>query len=312
MRLIDRVLMALEGIGMALESLRANKVRAFLTIAGVATGVFVVVAMGATVHGIRQSFQSDLDEFGATSFQVRRRGIGINTCDGTDETCPDRRNPGITLAEWGSIRGLPSVETATAWLSGQADFDYKDRHVKNVGYDAQSTDWIKTDMADISPGRSFSQSEHDAGAQVVVINDTLKNRLFGDSDPIGKAVSVAGKQFTVIGVFHTKAGFLKTMDGRGPDRPRAILPMMTAYRHLDVWRRGLMIMVKPRDGQPPSLVMDEVTEDIFLVWPQPDHPAGFAVRTPQFLVDSAVLIERRDHHVTGAGIAFGMIRFTRE
>jgi putative ABC transport system permease protein len=82
--------------------------------------------------------------------------------------CPDRRNPGITLAEWGGIRGLPSVETATAWLSGQADFDYKDRHVKNVGYDAQSTDWIKTDMADISPGRSFSQSEHDdAGAQVV-------------------------------------------------------------------------------------------------------------------------------------------------
>jgi hypothetical protein len=48
MRIIDRVLMALEGIGMALESLRANKVRAFLTIAGVATGVFVVVAMGAT------------------------------------------------------------------------------------------------------------------------------------------------------------------------------------------------------------------------------------------------------------------------
>ena len=252
--------MALEGIGMALESLRANKVRAFLTIAGVATGVFVVVAMGATVHGIRQSFQSDLDEFGATSFQVRRRGIGINACDGTDETCPDRRNPGITLAEWSSIRGLPSVETATAWLSGQADFDYKDRHVKNVGYDAQSTDWIKTDIADISPGRSFSQAEHDAGAQVVVINDTLKNRLFGDSDPIGKAVSVAGKQFTVIGVFHTKAGFLKTMDGRGPDRPRAILPMMTAYRHLNVWRRGLMIMVKPRDGQPPSVVMDEVTE----------------------------------------------------
>ena len=260
MRIIDRVLMALEGIGMALESLRANKVRAFLTIAGVATGVFVVVAMGATVHGIRQSFQSDLDEFGATSFQVRRRGIGINACDGTDETCPDRRNPGITLAEWSNIRDLPSVETATAWLSGQADFDYKDRHVKNVGYDAQSTDWIKTDAADISPGRSFSNAEHDAGAQVVIINDSLKSRLFGDSDPIGKAVAVSGKQFTVIGVFHTKAGFLKTMDGRGPDRPRAILPMMTAYRHLDVWRRGLMIMVKPREGDPPSVVMDDVTE----------------------------------------------------
>ncbi len=260
MRFFDRLLMALEGIGMALDAMRANKVRALLTIAGVAIGVFVVVAMGATVHGIRQSFQSDLDEFGATSFQVRRRGIGVNNCDGTDDTCPDRRNPAITLAEWGAIRGLPSIETATAWLSGQANFDYKDRHVTNVGYDAQSTDWIKTDVADISPGRSFSQAEHDAGAQVVLVNDTLKNRLFGDSDPIGKQISVGGKQFTVIGVFHTKAGFLKTMDGRGPDKPRAVLPMMTAYRHLDVWRRGLLIMAKPRPGVAQAEVMDQVTE----------------------------------------------------
>lgn len=260
MRITDRILLALEGIGMALDAIRANKVRAGLTIAGVAIGVFVVVAMGATVHGIKQSFQSDLDEFGATSFQVRRRGVGINTCDGSDESCPDRRNPAISLVEWRAIADLPDVETATAWLSGQSNFDYRDRHVTNVGYDAQSTDWIKTDVADISPGRSFSGSEHDAGAQVVLVNDTLKNRLFGDSDPIGKQIAIEGKQFTVIGVFHTKAGFLKTMDGRGPDKPRAILPMMTAYRHLDVWRRGLMMMVKPRANVAQAQVMDNVTE----------------------------------------------------
>ena len=260
MRFFDRILLALEGIGIALDAIRANKVRAGLTIAGVGVGVFVVVAMGATVHGIRQSFQSDLDEFGATSFQVRRRGIGFNACDGTDDTCPDRRNPAITLDEWAAIRDMPDVEAATAWLSGQTSFDYKDRHVTNVGYDAQSTDWLKTDVADLSPGRSFSRAEHDGAAQVVIINDTLKNRLFGDSDPIGKQIALEGKQFTVIGVFHTKAGFLKSMDGRGPDKPRAILPMMTAYRHLDVWRRGLLIMVKPRVGVEQAVVMDAVTE----------------------------------------------------
>lgn len=260
MRFFDRILLALEGIGIALDAIRANKARAGLTIAGVGVGVFVVVAMGATVHGIRQSFQSDLDEFGATSFQVRRRGIGFNACDGTDDTCPDRRNPAITLDEWAAIRDMPDVEAATAWLSGQTSFDYKDRHVTNVGYDAQSTDWLKTDVADLSPGRSFSRAEHDGAAQVVIINDTLKNRLFGDSDPIGKQIALEGKQFTVIGVFHTKAGFLKSMDGRGPDKPRAILPMMTAYRHLDVWRRGLLIMVKPRVGVEQAVVMDAVTE----------------------------------------------------
>ncbi len=259
MRLVDRVLMALEGIGMALDAMRANKVRAGLTIAGVAIGVFVVVAMGATVNGIRQSFQADLDEFGVTTFQVRRRGIGFNACDGTDDTCPERRNPAITLAEFSAIRRLPEIATATAVLGGQTRFEYHDRHLKDVGYDAQSPDWIKTDQADIAPGRSFSASEHDAGAQVVIINDSLKSRLFGDSDPIGKDIQIEGKQFSVIGVFHTKAGFLKTLDGRGPDRPRALLPMLTAYRHLDVWRPGLQLFVQPRPEVPVSDAQDAVT-----------------------------------------------------
>ena len=70
MRFIDRVTMAFEGVFIALDAMRANKVRAALTISGVAVGVFVVVAMGATVHGIQQSFRKDLDEFGATTFQV--------------------------------------------------------------------------------------------------------------------------------------------------------------------------------------------------------------------------------------------------
>ena len=59
MRLIDRIVMSLEGVVIALEAIRANKVRAALTIAGVAVGVFVVVAMAATVHGIRQSFTTE-------------------------------------------------------------------------------------------------------------------------------------------------------------------------------------------------------------------------------------------------------------
>ena len=259
MRLLDRIVMAFEGVGIAFEAIRSNKVRAALTIAGVAIGVFVVVAMAATVHGIRQSFQSDLDEFGATSFQVRRRGIGFNACDGTDENCPERRNPAITLGEWAGIRELSEIETATGWLFGRTEFNYRSRTVKNVGYDAQSPDWVRTDAADISPGRNFTNAEHDAAAHVVLINDTLSARLFGDSDPLGKQVTVERKQFTVIGVFHTKGGFLKSMDGRGPDNPRAIVPMMTAYRHLGVWRRGFQIMTKPRAGVPPAEAMDAVT-----------------------------------------------------
>jgi putative ABC transport system permease protein len=259
MRLLDRILMSLEGAAIALDSLRANKVRAALTISGVAVGVFVVVAMGATVHGIRMSFQKDMDEFGTATFQVRRRNPGFNACNPTDDDCPERRFPGITIAEWKAIQQLPEVDQAMAWLFGGGTVGYRDRLVKNVGYDAQSTEWIYTDQADIFPGRTFTETEHDAATQVTLVNKKLADELFGDSDPIGKEIDLDGTRFQVIGVFHTKAGFLKSLDGRGPDTPRMIIPMMTAWRRLDVWRRSMMLMVKPKADVPRDAAMDAVT-----------------------------------------------------
>ena len=259
MRAFDKIAFALEGVGIALEAIRANKVRAALTISGVAVGVFVVVAMGAAVHGIQQSFKQDLDEFGASTFSITRRNPGINTCDGTDENCPDRRNPSLNFDEFHAIEALPEIETAVASIGSNAIFTYKSKQVKNVGYDAYTPDWVKTDRADIFPGRSFTESEFLGASPVVIVNDTLKSQLFGESDPIGKQVAIDGKAFLVIGVFHTKAGFLKTLSGRGPDSPRAIVPLMTAWRHLLVWKGGMQASIQPRADVPQAVAMDAVT-----------------------------------------------------
>jgi putative ABC transport system permease protein len=259
MRFFDKVSLAFEGVYIAFDSIKANKVRAALTISGVAIGVFVVVAMAATVNGIQQSFQKDLDELGATSFFVQRRNPGINTCNGTDDSCPDRKNPPLSLEEYKALVALPEVEAVVGQISSAGNFNYRDKLVKNVGYDAYTTEWVKTDRADIFPGRSFTESEYNGAASVALVNDTLKTQLFGDSDPIGKQVTIDGQAFSVIGVFHTKGGFLKSLNGRGPDIPRAIVPMLTGWRHMNVSRRGLIASVQPRADVSQEVAMDAVT-----------------------------------------------------
>jgi putative ABC transport system permease protein len=94
---------------------------------------------------------------------------------------------------------------------------------------------------------------------VAILNDTLAKQLFGDSDPIGKTVQLNEQAFQVIGVYQTTAGFLKTMDGRGPDRPKVIVPLESARRHLGASARWIMMTVKPRDANNREGVMDEVT-----------------------------------------------------
>ncbi len=255
---MNKLLLIFEGVGMAFEAIRINKVRAALTIAGVAIGVFVVVAMGAVVNGIKQSFQQDLQAIGATTFIVQRQGTGINACDGTDEKCPDRRNPAISFAEWEMIKRVPGVETVIGVLGGSGNFAYRNSRIDNVGYDAYSSEWPMVDAADIFPGRNFTKNEHDAGQPVILVNDTLKAQLFGQSEPIGKEVQINGQQFTVIGIYHPKAGFLKTLEGKGPDTPRAIIPLQSSVRHLDAFKRGLSLLVRPYGDAVQSEVMDEV------------------------------------------------------
>jgi putative ABC transport system permease protein len=281
-----RLFLVFEGVGIAFDAIKANKVRAGLTILGVAVGVFVVTAMAATVHGIRQSFKSDVDAFGATTFQVRRRPINLGGCSGTDDECPERRNPAITLAEAATIRALPNIQAVVELWSSSATAKYRDRTIGNAGYDAMGKDWFQIDRGDIAPGRNFTPQEYDAAARVAVINDSAAVQLFGDSDPIGKEFQFSGQQFTVIGVYRTEAGFLKTMDGRGPDKPRLIVPYTTARRHLGLQPSGIFLMVKPREGSVQADVMDEVTATLRgMRGLRPSQPNTFALVTQDRLLD---------------------------
>ena len=256
-----RLYSAFEGVGIALDAIRANRVRAALTILGVAVGVFVVVTMAAAVHGINASVARDLEAAGPTSFFIFRRPIAFATaCDGTDETCPWRRNPPLTVAEAHAMAALPTIHAVTAHRGSSAAFRYKDRELPRVPIDAYTDTWTDVDGGDIYPGRSFTRAESDAGARVVVINDKLAERLFGDADPMDKVLQVNGNQFTVIGVYHYTASFLGKPGGGGSgDDPKAIIPLETARRVLSVTMRNLDLTVKPRAGVPQPQAIDDVT-----------------------------------------------------
>jgi putative ABC transport system permease protein len=190
------------------------------------------------------------------------------------------------MAEAATIRALPSVKAVVELWGGGASVKYRDRTLGSMGYDAMGKDWLEVDRGDISPGRNFTAQESDAAARVVILNDSAAAQLFGQSDPIGKEVLMGGQQFTVIGVYHAQAGFLKTLDGRGPDKPRGIVPFSTARRHLGLPQNGALLMVKPRDGTVQADVMDQVTATMRgLRGLRPSQPNNFALETQDRLLD---------------------------
>src|SRR5262249_54205528 len=243
-----------EGVGIALESIKSNRVRAALTILGVAVGVFVVVVISAAIHGINASVAKDFESAGPTTFFLSRYPITFEACDGTDDTCKWRRNPRLTYADNKVLNALPNIRAAGAQLQLSKEVRYKDRSLSGTQVIGYTANWTIIDGAgDLYPGRSFTESEELNGERVIIINDEMAKKLFGESDPLDKEVSVGGAPFRVIGIYHYQASFLA-----GGNRPRAIVPFETAVRTLRAPLGMVGIAVVPRAG----VTRDEAEDDV--------------------------------------------------
>jgi putative ABC transport system permease protein len=243
-----------EGVGIALDSIRANKVRAGLTILGIAVGVFVVVVISAAIHGINESVARDFESTGPTTFFVSRFPISFENCDGTDATCQWLRNPPLTLADVDALTQLPSVRTAGARIDLGRPAVYKDKRVKAVQVSGFTGNWQQIDGGgDLYPGRNFTDNEAKAGDRVVVVSEELATGLFGDSDPVDKIITLGEERFRVLGVYHYKASFLG-----GGDSPRALVPIEAARKHLGASFNDMGLAVIPASGVQRDDAIDDV------------------------------------------------------
>src|SRR5215216_4836896 len=136
-----------EGVTIALDSIRANKVRAGLTILGIAVGVFVVVVISAAIHGINASVAHDLESTGPTTFFLSRYPITFEACDGTEDTCKWRHNPRLTYADNKALNALASVRAAGAQLQLSKEVKYKDRSLAGTQVIGYTSNWTIIDGA---------------------------------------------------------------------------------------------------------------------------------------------------------------------
>src|SRR3954468_19364318 len=259
MNFFRKLVTAFQGVSIAFDAIMANKGRAALTIMGVGVGVFVVVALSSVIQGINESFRRDLEAAGPTSFYVYRRPLNaFQNCPDAD-ACPERRNPGITMDEVAGLARLPNMFAVVAHVGNGGQFKYKDRTL-NAGIEFYSANWTDVDGGDIYPGRSFTHTENANGSRVVIVNEKLAEKLFGESDPLDKEVLIDGTQVRVIGVYHYTASPMGTpTSAGGGDSPKAIMPIETGRRHLNLWMRGNNLIVKPRQGVALDQAVDDVT-----------------------------------------------------
>ena len=244
----------LEGSAIALDSIRANKVRAALTILGVAIGVTVVIAMGSAITGINRSITSILEAAGPKTFFVQRYfSGGLEVSDGSDELSPWRRMPWLTVDEAQLIRNLPTIREINIGEYSQGPVSFEGVELKSVDMAGMTPTWNLVNGGDILSGRNFTNMEYAAGARVVIINDKLAESLFPRRDPIGKRIKLFGEPFEVIGL-HAEAASLFS----NADEPRLAIPHTTFTKVADYQKGWMEIAVLPTDSATVQEAQDQV------------------------------------------------------
>ncbi|WP_158819835.1 ABC transporter permease [Granulicella sp. S156] len=249
-----------ESVKMALDTLRANKLRSGLTILGIVIGVMTVITISSVINGLNSSVSGLVESLGTNVLWVFRFEVF-----GHRPTPEQLNRKQLTMDDMQAIGELPHVSASSATLQytnfdfgvGSAVAKYGQKKVENVSLEGDTVSTQAVYDQDIHAGRYFTQTDQNLASDVTVLGHDTAEDLFGNINPIGKDITVEGRTFTVVGTLEKQKQAFG--GGKNPNDSYAYFPITTFHKlHpevLDYW-----LSAKFDDQKNKELVTDEIRE----------------------------------------------------
>jgi putative ABC transport system permease protein len=224
-----------EGIRIALEAIRANKMRSVLTTVGVVIGIVSVTLMGTALEGMNRAFDESIASIGADVLYVQKFPWFTG-----DDWWIYRNRPDIRMEHAAALDRYSTISQAVSpSASAMERMSYRERSVEMVFITGTTHKYTEFTGTDLLLGRFMTQAESESGRPVVVLGSEVAEGLFGLENPVGQLVKIGNHSFRVIGVLEQQGSFLGlvSLDNQ------AFIPM-NRYLRMYGSRRDISIEVK--------------------------------------------------------------------
>jgi putative ABC transport system permease protein len=272
----------LEVIKLALDTLRENKIRSFLTVLGVIIGTGTIIAVGSILAGLDGAVTGDIRSMGTNTAIVFKMqimgGFGGRTAEERNRK-PLTYEDGLAVAE-----RCPSVERVSAYLlppqnGGILEARYKGNTYAGPQMAGTFEGYAPAQGVEMRDGRFFTDNEGLHRLPVAVIGEDVYKALFGEENAIGKNINVGGQEVQVIGVMERPTTSLP-----GQDDNRILVPYFTMHKLFPTAQENLL-MVMAKQGRLPAAI-----DELRVVLRQQRHvafnkPDNFFVSTADQLVE---------------------------
>jgi putative ABC transport system permease protein len=194
-----------ETIKLSVNTIRSNKLRAILTLAGITIGVFSIIAIMTLLDALQSGIEGGLSQLGSNTFQIQK--FPAISFGGPHAMKKYRNRPEITYEQ-----GMRLIEKATVYKYISLEYWKSSKTFKNEKYYTNAnmqlcgtnTDFLPCNNYAIKEGRSFTENEISTSDNVTIIGMEVVNKLYPKENPIGKKIELDKNEFTIIGVLESK------------------------------------------------------------------------------------------------------------
>jgi putative ABC transport system permease protein len=249
-----------ESVKMALDTLRANKMRSGLTILGIVIGVGTVISISSVINGLNNRVSEWVSTLGSNVIWVFQ--MPVIAVRPTAEMLARKK---MTLDDVLALRRLPHVIAVDGgrrhvkypFQVGDVDVKYNGKKVAGTILQGDTAEASDVNDLTMLEGRVWTDEEDARAAHVVVLGHDTWEELFGDQPAVGKEVAIESGLYTVIGVLDKRKQPFGS--GKNPDDNMAMFPLGT-FQNLHPEEKDLWVAVKYDDGKNKALVQEEIRE----------------------------------------------------
>ncbi len=190
----------LEAAKVALDSLRAAKMRSFLTLLGLILSTTTLISVMAVIHGMDIYVANAASSMGNEGFRVVRMAF-IGNFDPKKFIEAQRKNPQLSRTEYAFIKQEAKLVREIGISAGRSGkVSFQGDTVDGVGITGFTSNGLELFNYQVDIGRFFTPQEDSLKRAVVFLGPDMKDRFFPNVDPTGKTISIEGRPFEVIGV----------------------------------------------------------------------------------------------------------------
>jgi putative ABC transport system permease protein len=265
-----------EGLWIALDAIRANKLRSFLTTLGIVVGIVTVSLMAAAIEGLNQAFLRSISAIGADVVFIEKFAWFSD-----DPWWKVRNRKDITIADGRALARQSEYALAVAPQTfARRTVRYGDATASSVTVVGTSEQGSIVDGLILAEGRFLSAAEVEGVRPICVLGADVAANFFPYESPIGKRVRIAESTFEVVGVITHRGKFLgmESLDNQ------VFIPI-TRFNAVVSWRPNVTIRVKIRDMNQ----MEEAREELRGIMRKlrnvsPSAPDDFAINEQQAFI----------------------------